>query len=209
MKKTLLFMAVVIFTAFSLNAAGEKKIWNFGGDPTVGNAWATTAGIGIGDGTANNPAFPVMINGLGLFGISSNANFGGINASAKTFTDASNVSYSFVNRFQTNGAGYASAAPSDATPLVNMPIQRYFIINVAGNSTIYMIGVTGSNSSDRKMFVTDGTTLIGSVAFPAGTGLLNDGSVTYTGAIQENVLVIDRKTQPQLLSETPVCCYCR
>ncbi len=160
--------------------AQATKVWNLGGDPTLAAtsaAFPLTSGIGIGDGTTGNPAFPVNINGLLITGLATNLNMGGVNASPKTFG-----SYSFANRFQFNGAGYTGALPADVTPgTFNMPTQRYLSFKVLGNSTIYAIGVTGSNASARALFVTDGTTFIGKLDFPAGTGLLNDATVNYTG----------------------------
>lgn len=184
MKKTLLLSAIALVLAFSTNAQ-VKKIWNLGGDVTVAAngapAFALTTGIGLGDGTTGNPAFPVANNGLLITGISTNLNMGAVNASPKTFTDASSVSYSFPNRFQLNGAGYTGAANTDLVPLVNMPTQRYLSFKVTGNSTIYAIGVTGSNASSRSIFVTDGTNYVGKIDFPSGSGALNDGTINYTG----------------------------
>lgn len=196
------------FVAILAVNAQTTKIWNMGGDPTVAAAGAPafpiTTGIGTGDGTTGNPAFPVMINGLGITGISTNANMGGVNASAKTFTDANSVSYSFVNRFQFNGAGYANAVNTDATPSVNMPTQRYLSFQVSGNSKVYAIGVTGSNSSDRAMFVTDGTNYVGKIAFPSGTGALNDGTVNYTGPAATLYVFCNASCNLTLLSATNV-----
>jgi hypothetical protein len=157
-----------------------------GGDPTVATNGAPvfplSTGIGTGDGTAGNPAYPVSINGLLITGISGNVNMGAVNASVKPFTDANSVTYSFANRFQFNGAGYSGAANTDVNPGTNtMPSQRYLSFKVLGNSTIYAIGVTGSNSNPRSLFVTDGTAFIGKIDFPAGSGALNDGSVNYAG----------------------------
>lgn len=203
MKKTLLLFAIVIL-ASGLNAQ-TVKVWNFGGDPTVAAtspAFPLSTGIGIGDGTAGNPAYPVMIDGLGITGIATNLNMAAVNASVKPFTDANAKAYAFVNRLQTNGAGYASAAATDVTPLVNLPIQRYFTIDVSGNSTIYVIGVTGSNSSERKLFVTDGTNLVGTVNFPVGNGALVDGTVNYTGPAAKLYLFGNASLNLTLLSAT-------
>ena len=179
MKKTLLLSAMILMAIIAVNAQ-TTKVWNLGGDATLAAtspAFPLTTGIGIGDGTAGNPAFPVNINGLLINGIPTNLNMGAVNASAKTFG-----TYSFVNRFQFNGAGYPSAVNTDLTPgTYNMPTQRYLSFKVLGNSTIYAIGVTGSNAASRSLFVTDGTTFIGKLDFPSGTGLLNDATVNYTG----------------------------
>jgi len=184
MKKTLLLSTMILIAVVTVNAQA-KKIWNLGGDPTVATNGAPvfpiSAGIGTGDGTTGNPAYPVNINGLLITGISTNANMGAVNASAKTFTDANSVAYSFANRFQFNGAGYTGAVNTDVNPgTYNMPNQRYLSFKVLGNSTIYAIGVSGSSSSPRSLFVTDGTTFIGKMDFPASSAL-NDATVNYTG----------------------------
>ncbi len=173
MKKTLLILAISI-VALGLNAQ-TTKVWNLGGDTSLPNPFPLSTGIGTGDGTTGNPAYPVMIDGLGITGIASNVNMGAVNASAKTLGN-----YTFPNRFQFNGAGYSGAAAGDVTPTVNMPVQRFLSFNVSGNSTIYCIGITGSSSSERKLFVTDGTNFVGSVTFLAGSAL-NDGTISYTG----------------------------
>lgn len=196
MKKVLLIFSLAIVCTIALNA---QKVWNLGGDATLATtspAFPLSSGIGNGDGSAGNPAFPVMIDGLGITGISTNVNMGAVNTSAKTFG-----SYSFPNRFQFNGAGYPSAAATDAAPSVNMPTQRFLSFNVSGNSTIYMIGITGSSSSERKLFVTDGTNLIGSVTFPAGSAL-NDGTVTYTGGATTLYIFGNAAVNLTLLSAT-------
>jgi hypothetical protein len=185
MKKTLLLSAMILLAAIALNAQ-TTKIWNLGGDPTVATngapAFAISSGIGTGDGSAGNPAFPVVINGLAITGIAGNVNMGAVNAqTAKTFTDANSVSYSFPNRFQFNGGGYGSAAATDATPLVNMPTQRFVSFQVSGNSKIYAIGITGTNSTAKAIFVTTGTAFVGKIDFPVTTGAVNDGAVNYTG----------------------------
>ena len=181
MKKTLLFTAIACMTFFGANA---QTVWNLGGDPVAvtngAAAFPISAGIGTGDGTTGNPAFPVVINGLSITGFPTNANMGAVNASAKTFTDANNKSYNFANRFQFNGSGYAGALNTDATPAVNRPTQRFLSFPVSGNSTVYAIGVSGSSSQARNIFVTDGTNFVGSMSFPAAT-TLNDAIVTYTG----------------------------
>jgi hypothetical protein len=198
MKKTLLLSAIVLMSTFALNA---QTVWNLGGDATLAltsPAFPLSAGIGNGTGTEGNPEFPVTINGLAITGIAGNTNMGAVNASEKPFG-----TYTFPNRFQFNGGGYAGANAADETPLVNMPVQRYLSINVSGNSTIYVIGVTGSSSSDRKLFVTDGTNLVGSVAFPASSSL-SDGTVTYTGGAATLYLFCNAACNLTYLSATNV-----
>ncbi|MDD2797262.1 MAG: T9SS type A sorting domain-containing protein [Bacteroidales bacterium] len=190
MKRKLLSLAMALIVVMGLNA---QKVWNFGADATT---FPLSTGVGMGP-------FPVIIDGLSITGISTNANMGAITAGAKTFTDANNVSYSFANRFQFNGAGYTGAAATDVTPSVNMPTQRYISFNVSGNSKIYFIGITGSSSSARKIFVTDGTTYVGGLNFPAAS-VANDGTIDYTGPAATLYIFCNQSCNLYYLSATNV-----
>jgi len=169
MKKTLLLVAVL--TATSLMTFGQtNKVWNVGNDPVL-------FPVSSGYATGNNPT----IDGLTITpGGTSVTNMGVVEANAKTFTSpTTSVAYTFINRFKYNGAGYSGAAATDASPTVMMPTQRYLSFQVGGNSTIYVIGASGTTGSSRNLFVTDGTTLIGTVNFPDSP--LSEGTFTYTG----------------------------
>ena len=171
MKKTLLLVAVLFAT--SLMTFGQaNKVWNVGNDPTN---FPTSAGIGAG------PDKSVYIDGLGIHtGTVTNANMGQVESGSKTFTSPTNsTAYTFANRFKYNGAGYSGAAAGDVTPTVMMPTQRYLSFQVSGNSTIYVIGASGSSGSSRNLFVTDGSALVGTVNFPDTP--LSEGTFTYTG----------------------------
>jgi len=149
-------------TVFGVNA---QTVWNFANDSTT---FPISAGI--------SAATTVTINGLSITSGATPVNMGQIELSKKTFN-----SVDYFHRFKLNGGGYTGSAATDVTPTANMPTQRYISFVVSGNSSIYAIGVTGSSSSARKVFVTDGTTLIGTMDFPASTSL-NEATVTYTGA---------------------------
>ena len=169
MKKTLLLVAVL--TATSLMTFGQtNKVWNVGNDPVL-------FPVSSGYATGNNPT----IDGLTITpGGTSVTNMGVVEANAKTFTSpTTSVAYTFINRFKYNGAGYSGAAATDASPTVMMPTQRYLSFQVGGNSTIYVIGASGTGGSSRNLFVTDGTALIGTVNFPDTP--LSEGTITYTG----------------------------
>ena len=196
MKKTLLISALIAIAVFSINAQGTTKVWNFGSNTTL---FPVSPGIGAG------PDKSVYIDGLGIHtGTVENTNMGEIRASSKTFTSSTLGEMSFANRFQFNGAGYASASTTDVTPLTNMPTQRYLTISVGGNSTLYFIGITGSSSSDRKVFVTDGTNLVGTVNFPASSGPVNDGTVQYTGTATTLYIYCNAACNLHYLSATNV-----
>lgn len=191
--KKLLLITLSLF--FVVSTSFGQKVWDFGNNTT--SFPLNSTGIGTGP-------YPVIIDGLGITGISTNANMAVIEASPKTFTNANNVSFSFANRLKFNGAGYTGAAATDATPTVNLPTQRYLSFNVSGNSSIYMIGITGSSSSARKIFVTDGTSLIGSVDFPASSGPVNDGTINYTGGAATLYVFCNSSCSLHYLSATNV-----
>ena len=192
MKKLLLIALSLLFIVAS---SFGQKIWDFGNN--TASFPLNSTGVGTGP-------FPITIDGLSITGISTNANMAVIEASPKTFTNSNNVAFTFANRLKFNGAGYTGAAATDVTPLVNMPTQRYLSFNVSGNSTIYMIGITGSSSSARKIFVTDGTNLIGSVDFPASSGPVNDGTITYTGGATTLYVFCNSSCSLHYLSATNV-----
>ena len=170
MKRKLLFIALAIFT---MTAYGQVTVWNVGNDET---RFPVSAGIGAG------PNHSVYVDGLGIHtGSATNVNMGQVEANEKSFTSpTTSTAYTFVNRFKFNGGGYSGSSDADTEPSTKEPTQRYLTINVEGNSTLYFIGITGSSSSSRKMFVTDGTNLVGTIDFPAAKNL-NEGTVEYTG----------------------------
>jgi len=176
MRKTLLIATTILLTTFAVNSQGVDKVWMLGNDATN---FPVSAGIGTGP-------YPVMISGLEITGISSNANMGAVEASAKTLV-VGDVTYTYANRFKFNGAGYPGAAvgqttPTSGAPAVDyfMPTQRYLSFSVLGNSTITAHAITGSTNSERILFVTDGTKLIGSMVVSA-TAVLAEYTVNYSG----------------------------
>jgi hypothetical protein len=153
MKRKLLFIALAIFT---MTAYGQVTVWNVGNDE---EKFPVSAGIAAGSS--------VYVDGLGIH-------------SGAATSPTTSTAYTFVNRFKFNGGGYSGSSDADTEPSTKEPTQRYLTINVEGNSTLYFIGITGSSSSSRKMFVTDGTNLVGTIDFPAAKNL-NEGTVEYTG----------------------------
>lgn len=158
MKKKLLLLSLVVYATFT-NA--QTKIWDFGNDTTT---WPLSSGIGTSE---------TVVDNLGLFPIPTNTNFGAVNASGATFSDG----FTAVNRFQLNGAGYPSG------PFLAMPTQRYLFIDVSGACTVKVWFKTGSNGSVRTMYVTDGTTTVGSESTNTGSNAdLAILTANYTGS---------------------------
>ena len=192
MKKTLL--SVVFATCFfTLSVAGDLKVWDFGNDATT---FPVSTGVGTGP-------FPVTVNWLEITGISTNVNMGAVNASAKTINGVA-----YVNRFQLNGAGYPGAAVGQTSPSVGgvdyfIPTQRFLSFNVDGNSQIKIAAVTGSNSAERILFVTDGTKLVGSlVCISGGEGV--EGVINYTGSATKLYIYGNQACNLYYLSATNV-----
>ncbi|MDR0542903.1 MAG: hypothetical protein LBH19_11940 [Dysgonamonadaceae bacterium] len=145
-------------------ASNDSHDWNFSNT----EEWPLTSGY----------SEETTVNGLTLVPFTTGTpptNFGAINANSATVDGVS-----YVNRFQFNGAGYGGASDADMTPPANMPTQRYLSFSVSGPVTIDIVGTTGSSSSNRKIFLTDGTDYIGSFDYGTADGKLKR-SLNYTG----------------------------
>jgi len=155
----------LLFFAFLaiLGANAQNYDWNFSNS----DDFPATTGVPAGESTT--------INGLTFNPGATPTNFGAINANEKTVDDVV-----YTMRMQFNGAGYTGATDADVAPSVNMPTQRYLSFEVNGNITIDIVGVTGSSGSSRKIFLTDGTNLVGAFNFPSGSDASKE-TVSYSG----------------------------
>lgn len=157
-KLHLITLSMLFFVA---NSQAQTKVWDFGNDTTT---WPLSTGIGIE---------PIIVDNLGLYPIASNTNFGAVNASGATFSDG----YTAVNRFQLNGAGFSSGAD------ITIPTQRYLFIDVSGACTVKVWFKTGSNTSVRTMYVSNGTAIVGSESTNTGSNTdLAILTANYTGS---------------------------
>ncbi len=169
MKKVLLVSLLVAATTLF-----AQRTWVVGDDATN---FPVSAGIGAG------PDRSVFVADLGIHtGTVTNTNMGQVEVSSKTFNGVT-----YPNRFKYNGGSYPSSAdtqlePASGTPLTYYytPTQRFLTIKVTGPGTIKIQGLTGSSGSTRRLFVTNGSELIGTMVFPAGSEI-SEGTVTYTG----------------------------
>src|SRR5690606_25819474 len=155
MKKKLLIAFTAVLAMFTANA--QTTTWDFSNDTTN---WPLNSGIG------NNP---IVKEGLGMYPIATNTNFGAI-------TSSSQVSFSdgYVatgNRLQTNGGGSADEG-------TYRPKQRYFFVQVSGAATVKLWYKSGSGGAVRSAYVSDGNSVLyGSAATsptasPADTAIL-------------------------------------
>lgn len=164
--KTRLLSAAFFAMLFFANGNAQTKVWDFGNDTAT---WPASTGI-----TAET-----VIDNLGLYPIATNTNFGAVTPNVATFSDG----YTSVNRFQMNGGGGVTAP-------TYMPVQRYLYFDVDSDCQITVWFKTGSNGSTRTVFVTDGTSLIGS-----GTSNTGDNadlvifSANYTSAMGGRVYI--------------------
>ena len=162
MKKTLLLITAAFLCSVGLYAEQE---WVFGIDSIN---FPLSSGIAAGSS--------VTINGLTITAGTVPTNMGAVDASIKTFG-----TINYRRRFKFNGGGYTGSATADVTPSVNMPTQRYVSFSVDGNSAITVHGVTGSSSEARRLFLTDGTNLIGTAVMPSGTAI-TETTLNYSGS---------------------------
>ncbi len=148
MKK--IYVLAIALLSFTVIGA---QVWDLGTDE---ENFPISSGVGD-DGFTT-------IDRLYIYG--TNANMGQVEGNNKNFTSpTTEIEHSFLNRFKFNGAGYSGAKNTDEVPTVMVPTQRYISFEVEGNTTVYMIGITGSNNNDRKLFVTDGIDLIENLDF--------------------------------------------
>ncbi|WP_445458124.1 T9SS type A sorting domain-containing protein [Flavobacterium sp. HNIBRBA15423] len=159
MKKKLLSFVITCLVLTTISFA-QTKVWDFGNDTAN---WPLNS-LGVSDNDIND--------NLGIYmGITSSSNIGIVEASPKTFPD----SYVGANRFKLNGGGGVNP-----TQGVYVPTQRYVYFATAGNCTIKIWFRTGG-SGTRTLYVTDGNSIVGSLA---GTNS-SDGLIletTYTGS---------------------------
>jgi hypothetical protein len=170
MKTKLLFTSLLMVVLTSISSA-QTKTWDFGNNTAT---WPLTAsGVGtIGSGTQS------IIDNLGLFSNdpanSAIVNFGAVNASSASFSDG----YTAVNRFQMNGGGNTTS-----TGFLPMPTQRYLFFDVSGACTVNVWFKTGSAGTVRNVYVTNGTSTVGSAASNSGGNAdLVILTANYTGA---------------------------
>lgn len=148
MKKKLLSF-VLASIAFTTISTAQTKVWDLGNDLGV---WPLNSN-GIGAGTTG-----IIVDNMGLFPHNTNTNFGVVSTQNNTFSDG----FISVNRFQMNGGGAAAAG-------TYLPTLRFLFLDVDSDCVVKVWFKTGSNGATRTIFVTDGTSLIGSATTNNGT----------------------------------------
>jgi hypothetical protein len=165
MKKNVLILCFAVTAMIGANA--QNYNWSIGTDvdnfPVIGGYTEVTTIQGLTI-VPKNPMEGTIPT-----------NMGATNASKKTVDGIE-----YANRMQFNGGGYSGAAATDAEPTTNMPSQRYLTFDVTGAVSVSIVGTSGSSGSDRKIFLTDGTNLIGSFDY-VGDGSVVKQTVNYTG----------------------------
>ncbi len=173
MKKVFTLIVALFIGVVVTNATDYT--WNF-------SSWTATSGY-----TANYTA----VQDLMIFNPSLATNMCAINTNSKTIGGVS-----YTNRCQLNGGGYSSTVGFGA-----LPTQRFIAINVNGPSTISVAFITGSSSSIRTCYITDGTNTIASAA-DSNTGTLVTGN--YTGGAGKIYIFSDLAINLYMISATNV-----
>lgn len=151
MKKTLLFLtSCALFT--SVNIFAQTKTWDFGNDRVL---WPASAGYST----------ETIVDNLGIYPGASVTDFGKVTSGSwGTALSALSDTYSTTTgyRFQTAGTGIVSTTYSAAVAANDFfPYQRFLYFNVSGACTIKVWFKPGTNGTQRTLYVTDGTSLIG------------------------------------------------
>jgi len=177
-KKLLLTFLPMLLLAVALQA--QTKIWDFGGDPTYTSAdqiaeWPVTT-FNAAEGTT------VEKDNMFLVGDSSGDKFGEIeNSGGKTWDEGTADEYAAINRFKFNGGSDPTGA---------LPSHSYLYFPVTGNVDIKIWFRSGSNSADRTLYVSDGTTVLGSFDAIVDNTDAETMTVSYTGS-GANIYVYD------------------
>lgn len=171
-QKLHIYFFVCVLLGFSKLSTAQTTTWDF----TANNPTWTATGMGT------SPIEYIDSKGLGLRGITSNANFAAWNTTSSSTWAAPNDPYSAGTvRVQTNGAGFAAGANE------SLPTQRYFFIQVDKACTVKVWFKSGSGGAQRSVIASDGTANYGKVTANTGaTGVPADGaflsaSVTKAG----------------------------
>jgi hypothetical protein len=162
MKKKLLYLtSILLFSALSINA--QTTTWFLGSDAI----WTTRLATGVASTT---PVITVQYDKLNFTSHTTSVTNFAITATGNgtTFSDG----YVATQRCATGGSG----APTGA-----MPTVRYFSFNVAGACTIKVWFRHGSTSGvDRNIFVTDGSTVMGTAAVAFSSNNIITANYTTT-----------------------------
>ncbi|MDR1335630.1 MAG: hypothetical protein LBK22_02230 [Tannerella sp.] len=127
------------------------------------------------------------IAGLTVHSIATTATVGEVATQAKSFNGTD-----YVQAFNLGGAGlwgsdFEGGAIS-GTPLRMMPRQRYLSFNVSGSVTVTARLMLRYSGGTGRIFVTDGTNLIGTMNVLSNTAIAEQ-SVSYTGSEDKTLYV--------------------
>lgn len=163
MKKTLLFIAAMVFIGFT---AKSQTVWDFSTLYPLTSGNTTTAAQGVKDniGFYVNPTASTPVTTFT------------IDYSAKTFAaGGSYVGGSLVSRLKLGGKG-SDASSANAY----LPTTNFVYFNVTGPCTVTVFCRSSTSTADsRILYITDGRNLLGSYVPPTSTF---DGAAVVTGA---------------------------
>jgi len=147
--KTKVLLPIMFCSVFVNILTAQSKIWDFGN----ATDWPVNSGYST-DTLFDNLA---IIPGSGV------TNMGAVETNSATF---SAESYTATKRFKLNGGSYDSGAT-----VFTMPTKRYMYFAVNGNCTVKILFKTGG-SGTRNVYVTNGTSVVGSLGSSSSTDAL-------------------------------------
>jgi len=158
-------------------ASTPSKVWDFSDTTT----WPlNSTGIGVTD---------IVNDQLGLYPLqmSTTINYAQIVPSINSFpATATTDAFTSANAFKIGGGGSA---------VNNMPAQRYMYLDVSGSCRILVWFKTGTGSSTRNLYITDGTTQIGTASSTQSSATpgseLVVAKVMYTGGAKRLYIYTD------------------
>lgn len=173
MKKRLLYLtSIVLFSVTAVNA--QTTVWDIGNNSSILNdGAAVTTDWPTGNAFAANSE--TVKSNLVIFP-GTQTTYGNIVLQTYTSPPFPADGYNFVNRFQTGGSSVAVSGDA-------LPISRYNYFNVNGACTVKVWFRGGNSTSTRTMFVSDGTTILGSSASVNATYNIFTANVTAAGKI--------------------------
>ncbi|MDR2626694.1 MAG: hypothetical protein LBC40_01510, partial [Dysgonamonadaceae bacterium] len=127
------------------------------------------------------------IAGLTVHSATNTATAGEVAAQEKSFNGVN-----YIQAFNLGGAGLWGSdfdtGVTSGTPIRMMPRQRYMSFNVSGGVTITARLMLRYSGGTGRVFVTDGTNLLGTMTVSSNTNIAEQ-SVNYTGSEDKTLYV--------------------
>lgn len=168
MKKTFI-LSMIFGLFFNTLFTAQSKTWDFGNSAT----WAVSSGYSV----------DTLLDNLAMIPGSNVSNLAAVEANSATFPDG----YTAAKRFKLNGGSWDTGATSFV-----MPVKRFVYFAVNGACTVKVWFKTGG-SGTRTLYVTNGTSVIGSLGSASSSDALIL-TANYTGGAGNIYIGADQAT---------------